>query len=169
MATVANSLVMTLATGWKQEQTNEAGAFGKTSQGPDSLAARFTPSASTFTEVLLDTFTLAAAASSTINFNSFTTLLNTTATITKLKGVLVKATATVTGGQLRIAPGSSNALTWPLAGTSPTITLDVGTDGCAIALYNGTTVTVSGAIKNWDFSNPGSQTITVSISAFVGA
>lgn len=170
MSTVANSLSMKLSLGWKVQQTNDNGIFKKTEQGPDSVSFNVSPDATTFTEVYADSFSLAASASQTVNFRSFTSLfLNTALVNTKLRGVVVKATATVTGGQLRITPGASNDLQWPLGGSTQTITLDVGTDGAAIALFSGTTVALSATDATWDISNPGSQTITVTIGALVGA
>lgn len=172
MSTTANTLSISGRMNWKQEQTNNAGAFAKTTQGDDSLsfaAAASVLDAAVYTEVLLDEFTLAAAASQTINFNAFTTKLNVAVTATKLKGVVIKATATVTGGKLRIAPGAANGLDWPLAGTTPTITLDVGTDVAGLVLLNGISVTLSAADAAWDLSNPGSAQITVRYGALVGA
>lgn len=167
MALVANSVVATASLGWKQSQTNEAGTFGPTTQGQDSFTARYSPNTTTYSEILLDTFTLNAAANTTINFNSFTNLLNNTVTATGVLGMLVKATGTVTGGQLKIEPGGSDPLSWILSGTTPAITLDVGTAGACLMVWEGTTQTVNSTVKNVLFSNPGSQAITVVLGALV--
>ncbi len=168
-STVANSLNIKGSVAWSQEQVNEGGSFRKSGQGPDSLVFNLSPSATTFTEVLIDKFTLAAAGSQTVNFRSFTNLLGTAVTNTKLKGLLIKATATVTGGQLKIIPGASNDLQWPFGAAADFVTLDVGTDGCLLVICNGTTVTVGATDATWDLSNPGSQSIVVYIVALVGA
>jgi len=167
MSLAANSVTATASLGWKQTQTNESGTFGATVQGPDSFTARYSPNTTTYSEILLDVFTLNASANTTIDFRSFTNLLNNTVTATGVLGMLVKATATVTGGQLQIEPGASNPLSWILSGTSPAITLDVGTAGACLMVWEGTTQTVNATVRNVLFSNPGTQAITVTLGALV--
>jgi hypothetical protein len=174
MSTVAGSLGFRAVASWKQEQANSGGTFAVSEQGPDSNSFSLAVDAATFTEVLLGKYTILAAGTQTVNFNAFDDIFGTAVTCTKLKGVMVRATATVSGGQLKIEPGASNDLLWPLSGTTPAITLDVGSSAtgaptCCIMLVNGTTVTVSSTDANWKLSNVGSQTITVVLSAMAGA
>lgn len=167
MTLKANSLLVSASIGWEQQKTN--GSFANSKQGPDNLTARYTPSTTTYTNVLLEEGTLAAAASATIDFYSFTDELGTAVTATKLLGILIKATASVTGGQLKIEEGASNPLTWFFSGTTPAITLDVGTAGASFMVMEGTTQTLSSTVRNLKLSNPGSQTITYLVAAIVGA
>ena len=167
MALAANSVIASATLSWKQSQINDSGTFGATTQGPDSFTARYTPNTTTYNEILLDTFVLNAAANTTIDFRSFANLLNNTVTATGVLGMLIKATATVTGGQLQIEPGASNPLNWFLGGTSPTITLDVGTAGAGLQIWEGTTQTVNATVRNVLFSNPGTQAVTVTLGALV--
>jgi len=134
----------------------------------DSVPFRLIPS-DTFNHAYVSTISLAAAATSTIDLYSFTTVAGESVTITKLQALIFHATGAVTGGQLTIEPGASNPLAWIMAGTTPSITLDVGTTpGACFLMANGTTVTVSTTSRNIKLSNPGSQTITVYAAAIVG-
>jgi hypothetical protein len=170
LATVSGSLSLAASATWSQSQSN--GALQGTTQGPDSLSYRATPDAATYTQVQATQLTLAASASQTLDLSSFTTLLNATATCTKVLGVLVKATNTVTGGQLKIEPGASSAIDFWLGGTTPSLTLACGDPagpGCAVLIADGAARAVSGSVKNVKLSNPGTQTVTVSVVILCGA
>lgn len=171
MATVADSLQIQATVTWEQSQSNGA-LFQESVQGPDSVSYRSTPDAAVYTEIQVLSFTLAAAASLTLNLNSFVNLFNATKTITKALGLLIKATNTVLGGQLQVAPGASNGIGFWFSGTTPALVLSCGDPagaGCAILLADGVTNVVSGSVKNIDVSNPGTQTITVTVAIFCGA
>lgn len=134
----------------------------------DSLAGSYTSDGTTFNQILVAQYSLAASGTQTVDLYSFTNIVNESVTATKFKGILLKATATVTGGQLAIEPGASNPFPLGLSGTSPVLTLDVGTDGCEFLIRNGTTMTVSSTVRNVKLSNPGTQTITVSVFSLLG-
>lgn len=167
MTLKANSLLASASIGWEQQKTN--GSFANSKQGPDTLTASYQPLTTTYTDIYLAEGTLAASASVTLDLYSFTDKLGTAVTATKLLGILIKATATVTGGQLKIEQGASNPLTWFFSGTTPAITLDVGTLGACFMVKEGTSETLSSTVRNLKLSNPGTQTITYYVAAMVGA
>lgn len=163
MTLKANSLRIGASIAWEQEKAITG--FGSAKQGPDSLAYSAAPSTTTWNNVLLSQFTLAAGANSTVDFSSFADALGTTVAATGILGWLVTATGST--GQLKIEPGASNPLTWFFGGTTPSITLNCGTGGCAILVADGSSCTIDGTHKNVKFSNPGSATVTVTISAVI--
>ena len=163
---VSGTLSAGASVGWRQSVANTG--YQATTQGPDNLSATFTPSTTTYGEVLITEGTIVAAANTTIDFYALTTLLRESKTITKLLGFLIKASAASTGAQLKIEPGASNPLSWALAGTTPSLTLDVGTTGCAFMVVNGATWTVSATVRNLKLSNPGSVTLTYDIAGICG-
>lgn len=165
MPTTANKQIVTATVGFTYEKTVSGfKAFKLT----DSVPFRLVPSSS-FNHAYVAQTTIAASANTTIDLYSFTTISGEAVTITKLIALMIQAEASVTGGQLKIEPGASNPLAFLMAGTTPSITYDVGTTpGCCHLMANGTTVTVSSTSRNIKLSNPGSQTITVNIGAIVG-
>lgn len=164
MSVTANSLSIAASMQWAQSKANTG--FDDSKQGPQTLSFSATPSTTTFSEVYLEQFTLAASVSATKDFYSFTNCFGAAITATKIIGWLIKATGAT--GQLKIEPGASNPLAWFLSGTTPAMTLSCGTDGCAIMVMDGAAATLSSTVRNVKFSNPGAATITVTISAIVG-
>ncbi len=165
MSVNANSLTIGASMGWAQASANAG--FDDSKQGPSTTSFTATPSATTYSEVYLAQFTIAASANVTKNFNSFVNAFATTITATKILGILVKATGAT--GIMKIEPApADNPLTWFLSGTTPAITLNCGTDGCGLMVCDGSAFTMSGTVKNWKISNTGAATITVTISAIVG-
>jgi hypothetical protein len=162
----ANQSFIRLISSWLYAKAN-TGFASSTQKGKIQFLS--SPSATTYNHVYQSSTTLAAAANTTIDFYSFTSSVGEAVTATKLLGVQITATATVTGGQLKIEPGASNPLDWPFSGTTPAITLTVGTSGACVVWVAGTTQTLSSTIRNWKISNPGSQSVTVTVVAFVGA
>lgn len=134
----------------------------------DSLAGSYTAAVATYQHVLVARYTLAAAGTQTVDLYSVTEPSGEAATATKFKGILLVCSATVTGGQLKVEPGASNPFALGLSGTTPALTLDVGTAGCTLMLVNGISMTVSNTVKNVKLSNPGSQTVTVDLFALLG-
>lgn len=167
MATVANSLIVTGSVAWKQ--TSDVTGFTSAMQGPETKSLQVLPSAATFTQVQLSQFTLAAAATATIDLYSFVNAFGATVTCTKAASLLIKATGN--GGQLKIELGASNPFSWFLSGTTPAITLTCGSNGCMFLVHDGATNggTVSNTAKTIKISNPGSATITVTLVALEGA
>jgi hypothetical protein len=169
MSVKANTVRTSATIAWEQEVTNDGGSFAVSRQGPDSLQLSLTPNTTTYNNILLQKLTIAAAGSNTVDFYSFTDKLTQAVVATKLLGYQVKATASNTGAQLRIAPGAADPLAWPFgANTAMNIVLDVGTGGCVLHVMNGATTTLSNTSRNVAFSNPGNQTATVLLSAIVG-
>ena len=163
MATVTGSLGVSAKMSWGQTKT-VTGFSTLTLTDSNSFVAA--PSAATYNEIKAYQTTIAASANETVDFYSMTNTFGDAKTVTKILGWLIKATGNT--GQLKIEPGASNALTWFFSGTTPAITLNCGADGCALLVMDGSVATVSNSVKNVKFSNPGSATITVTISAFVG-
>lgn len=171
MAVVADSLRVSASVAWEQTKENSTGTFRETAQGPDAISYGEGPSATTYNEIYLGQFTLAAAATSTVNLNSFTNLLGDAKTITKALGLLVTATNAVTGGQLKVEPGAANPIDFWLSGTTPAITLSCGaggSNGCCLLIADATTRVISATVKNVLFTNPGTQTITVTLAVLLG-
>lgn len=134
-----------------------------------SVAFNLAPDAATYDHAYVTQFSLAASADSTVNLYSFTNVVGESVTATKLLGYAVYVTGTVAGGQIKIEPGASDPAAFPLSGTSPAITLAVGTGlKCGIVVITGTAFTLSNTIKNVKFSNPGTQTVSVNLAVLVG-
>ena len=135
-----------------------------------SVAFNLAPDAATYDHAYISQFTLAASASSTIDLYSFTSIVGESVTATKLLGYSVYVTGLVAGGQIKIEEGATNPATFPLSGTTPAITLSVGTGlKCGIVIINGAAYTLSSTIRNIKFSNPGTQTVTVNLAVLVGS
>jgi len=151
---------------WRQ--TRSVPPYGVSTQGPDSLVYSAAPLVATYDEVFLASYSLAAAATQTVDFRSFTSALGASVTATKVLGVLLKATATVTGAKLKIEPAASDGLVWFFGGTGPYVELEVGTDGAAFLVAEGVAQTVDATHKDWTLTNTGTQTATVVAYALVG-
>lgn len=155
-----------IITGWTLTKTN-AGSTPTVTTGNYTILTAIDSAVLTESFILLPTV-IAAGANIDINVNSFTDLAGNAATITKAATLFVKATGT-SGGQLKIKPSTSNPLNWFLSGTTPAITLNVGTLGlCGIAIYDGVNATVSSGACQINISNPGSTAITVSVEIKCG-
>lgn len=105
---------------WSQSKTNTG--FVKTKQGPDQLSVTQSPSTTTYNRIYAVEGTLAGAASVTIDLQSITDYLGQSLVLTKIVAFMLKATTT----GMKYEPGASNGLTWFLAGTTPSITVQAG-------------------------------------------
>jgi len=146
-------------------QTKTNGNFSPTTQ-PSELSFAVSPDASVLNRVLLSEGTLAAGANTTVDLYSFTDLVGTATLATKARGLLITATGDT--GILKIEPGASNPATWFFSGTTPAISLNCGTDGCGICLYDGSSYTLSATIRNLKLSNTGLASIDWSLYALLG-
>lgn len=164
MSLVSNSALVRGSISWEQSATNTG--FNDTTQKGD-ISVSLTPSTTTYNEVFLARYSMAASGTQTVDLYSITTLLNQAKTITKLIGLIIKATASVTGGVLKIENGGSNPLLWPLA-SGDAMSVTVGTAGAVVLIAQGTTHTVSNTAKTLLLTNTGTQTITVLVGALVG-
>ncbi len=162
MSTVTGQLGVSASVSWTLRSTS--GAYTATS-GPNSHDYSVAPDAATYTEILVTSFTVAASGSHSLDLLAFTSLLNQTIAATGVRWLLIKATGNT--GKMTLAPGASNGINFWLAGTTPTLTLDCGPDGCAVLLADGVPRTLDATHKTIDVSNPGSVTITVTVSALV--
>jgi hypothetical protein len=166
MSTVSNSVSLRASLGWQLSKA-VTGFDSPTQSG--GLSGTFRPATATFNHIYhLATTSIAAAGTQALNFYDVTSILGESVTSTKLCGVLIIAEATVTGGELKIEPHGTNGLTWPFSGTTPAITLTVGTTGAGFLIWQGTTQTVGNTTKQWLLTNSGSQTITVTVAAVIG-
>lgn len=165
MPVVANTTVLTAQFNWEQEKS-QTSPFTSTSQ-KGSFTSKPTVNTTTFNHVYLATGTLAAAADTTLDFYSSTNLAGEAVTATKLLGIVIKLTATVTGGQFKMEDGAANPLAFAW-GVGDSITLTVGTAGATVVLMAGTTHTVSATVRNVKISNPGTQTVTYVVGAIIG-
>lgn len=167
MSVVTNSITVRAAIGWRLSKANTG--LDATTQGPNGQTGTFAPATATYNRIYaLASTTIAAAATQDLDFNSFTDLVGTAQTATKIIGFLITATATVTGGILEVKPHpTTNPLNWPM-GSGDAITLTVGTTGAGLMAWQGTTQTLSTTARAWRLTNTGTQTITVTVSAVVG-
>lgn len=167
MSVVSNSLSIRASMGWRLSKANTG--LDATTQGPNGLSGTFAPATATFNRVYaLASTNIAASGTQALNLNSFTDLLGVAVTATKACALLITATATVTGGILKIEEHGTNGLTWFFGGTTPSISLPVGTTGAGFLVWQGTTQTLSSSDAQLLLTNTGSQTITVTVSAVVG-
>ena len=172
MTIETNTLSTAASIGWTQIKSNSP--FAQNKQGPDNLTVRSAPNTSTFNYMQLSNTTIAAAAAVNVDLYSFTDVFGTAVTATKALGILLKATATTAGAQMRISPGNTNPLQWFFSGTgnlttSNTITLNVGTSNtCCFMIMDGSTATINATSRNILISNPGNNTFTLSLCAIEG-
>lgn len=167
MSVVTNSVSIKASMNWRLSKT--VTGFDAPSQGPGGLTGTYAPATATFNNIYhLASTTIAASATQALDFFTVVDMLGTSLSATKICGILITATATTTGGILKIEPHTTNPLTWPFAGTTPSIALTVGTTGAGFLIWQGTTQTVSNTVKQWLLTNTGTQTITVTVSAVVG-
>jgi hypothetical protein len=146
-------------------QAKDQSPFEDTTQS-DSVALAVVPDTSVMNRVFLGSATLAANANTTFDLYSFTDLVGNVTTATKARGLAI--TATGSGGIMKLEPGASNPATWFLSGTTPAISLNCGTDGTGICLYDGSSFTLSATIRNMKVSNTGNASIDVKFYALLG-
>jgi len=117
----------------------------------------------TFNRVQYKQFPLAPAALLTIDFYSWLDVFTAPMTTTKIAALFLQVTGT--GAQMKIAPGTTNALVWFFGGTSPSLTFPTGTGIC---LGQPTAQVVDATHRNFDISNPGSGAGTYLLGAGLG-
>lgn len=148
---------------WELYKTNSG--TNQTKQ-KDSLNFRFLPSTNTYNQLYWTQFSLAANTNQAVDFYSFTNLAGESVTATKIIAVILNATGN--GGSIKVEPGDTNPLTWPFAGTTPSVELSCNTDGCSIVLQAGTHSNMNATVRTWKVSNTGNANATVTLAAFVG-
>jgi hypothetical protein len=149
------------------EYRYDVAGFSSATQKP-SVEFKRTLSADDFDEALFTEFTLPAAGTQTIDFRLFQTLAQQVTGASAI-GIAFRLTATVAGGQLRVAPGAAQPLTWFFGSATDSLTINATADGEAgFCLLDGTAVTVSDSARNLDCTNPGSAAVTVRVMAIVG-
>ncbi len=164
MPTIANKLAISAALRW--EQDHAITGFSSSHQGPDQVAFNFAPDATLYDEVYTTQFTLAAAATLTLDLYSFVNLFGLTITAVSIINFIITAIGDT--GKLKIAPGGSNPINFWFSGTIPALTLECGPAGCVILLGDGVKKTLSATHRTIDVTNTGAVTITVRAAAFVG-
>lgn len=167
MSVVSNSVSIRASMGWRLTKT--VTGFDSPVQA-GGLAGSFSPATATFTNIYtLATATIAASGTQALDFYSFTEMLGDAVIATKICGILITAGGSVSGGVLKIEPHGTTPLTWPFAGTTPSISLTVGTTGAGFMIWQGTSQTMSTTVRQYLLTNTGTQSITVTVSAVVGA
>lgn len=152
--------------GWTYTASNTG--FNVSKQ-KDDLSGSLAADVATLNHAYIARHSLAAAGTATIDFFSLTPIIGTAVSITKFRGVLFVVTGTVTGGQLKIEPGAANPFALGMAGTGPSITIDVAASvDTVFMLLNGINFTISNTVKNLKISNPGSQSIVCDVFAILG-
>lgn len=152
---------VTITGTWQQSKTNTG--FSPTIQGPDAISqsTALTVGASNANSLYAATGTLAAAATLTIDLQSFTDQLGQAITMTRAYSIIVKTT----GAALKVEPGASNGLVWFFAGTTPSITIPA--DG-AMGFVQPTAATVDATHKTIKLTNVGAVSLTYNISIIGG-
>lgn len=153
-------------TTWTQTKSNSP--FQSTTQGPDSLSLQLAPSTTTYSEVFVNSYSIAAAGTQAIDFRSFTSAVGSSVTATKIIAMMLKATATVTGAKMKVEPHATNGLTWFFGGTSPYIELEIGTSSCCLCISEGVAETVDATHRQLLVTNSGTQTLTLYVYGLVG-
>ena len=137
--------------------------FKNAQQGPQSKAFNWTPTIpGSINQAYIGTVTLAAAATTTIDLQSFTNLIFEAVTIDKVNCLFVTVkptTAGQTGGRLTIEPGTTNGLVWFWGSTQLTLT----SGGC-LAHKDDTPTVVDATHRTLLLKNPGTQSIDVFIA-----
>ncbi len=118
----------------------------------------------TWNRAFLGEWTLAASGVQIVDLYLYTDAVDGPTRTTQAVALVLTATATVTGGQLRVEPGASEPLAFCVSGY---LLFDVGVLGTDVVLSNGTPWTVSATARNIKLSNPGTQSITVSAMAIL--
>lgn len=144
---------------WKMEKTNTG--FKPTTHGPETKSFALQPAVATYNQIYVAQHTLGAAASVTIDLQSFTALDSTSVTLTKALAVFL----TVTGSGVKIEPGASNPLTWFFSGTTPAVTIPAGG---LFVFAQPTTQTVSAGAKTLKLTEVGGGTAVVQIEILGG-
>lgn len=137
------------------------------SKQQDDLSGSYSADVAVFNHALITRVTLAAAGTSTIDLYALVPIIGSAVNITKFKGLMFVCSAAATGGQLKIEPGAANPFAI-FAGTTPSFTMDVGTDGATFFWINGTTKTISATVRNILLTNSGSQSVDCDIFALLG-
>ena len=137
--------------------------FKNAQQGPQSKAFNWTPTVpGAVNQAYIGTVTLAAAATTTIDLQSFTNLIFEAPTLDKVNClfVVVKATtAGQTGGRLTIEPGAVNPLVWFWGAGQ----LSLNSAGC-LAHKDDTPTTVDATHRTLKLTNQGTQSIDIFIA-----
>lgn len=141
--------------------------FQNVTQAPE-LDVSYTPDTAVYQHALIAQYTLAAAATQVIDLYSLVSDVDGAVTITKFRGVLIEATASITGGQVRIERDATNGWAGLFDDATDKFTMSVGTEGCAFMWLNGATVVVSNTSKRVLLTNPGSQSVTVRVYFILG-
>jgi hypothetical protein len=126
----------------------------------DAKSFSLTADTGTYSQYLTKRYTVAGAASQTVDLTSFTDdFFGTAGAMTGVIGIMVLPT--VTSGSCKIEPGDSNALTWFFSGTTPAITVPSG--GCFFFAQL-TSQTVDATHKTLKFTNThGSNSMTLDL------
>ena len=160
------SFTLDLNVGW---QLQEAIAnYQPLVQGPDGTQFSLdSVDLTTFTQLATATNTLAASATTTFDFFSFTNLVTEATGFTKILALLIVASGDATA-IAKLEPGASNPLTWFFGGTTPSISIPSG----GIMLFSlgvsGTPQVVDSTHRNMKLTNSGTGNLTVALIALGG-
>lgn len=140
--------------------------FASTTNGPNTVSFNLNSlSLTSWTESLLGQYTVANAATQTVNFYQYTDLTSVSVTA----GHILCLVVTTSGGPITIKPGASAALTWFFAGTTPSVTLNAGGLFVWCDAVGATGQVVDNTHKNLDFTNNGGgPTTTLTVCAITG-
>ena len=139
--------------------------FGSTTEGPDGDSFNLSGiSTSTWTNSLKKQYTVLAAGTQSVDFRSFTNLVNESVTAGHILAIWVKTS----GGEITMQTGASNGLVWFFGGTTPSITIPSGGIFMFSLPTSNAGQVLDGTHKVFDFVNNGGTTTTLTVIALVG-
>lgn len=145
---------------WKQFRAGSTG-YGDLTQGDDSKGFNLNGvSTTTFNQLYTASFTLAAAASTTVDLQNVVTLVYETIAFTKVLSLMVLPV----GSECTLSPGAADPLTWFLTGTTPAVVIPAGGLFMFSLPSTSTGQTVDATHKTLKLLNSGATSLTVSIT-----
>ena len=155
----ANQSLISAEVRWSYEADNTG--FSDATQS-DTLSFRVLPDQN---ELWAFEFTINPAADTTIDlYDPYQTLVRESTFPVSIRGGWI--TVSGSGGILRMEPGASDPLNWPIPAGGYEI-LTPGSGGAGAVWSDGEVTEISTTARNWKFSNTGAAQITVKVVLFV--
>jgi len=143
---------------WTQQKANTG--QGATTQGPDSESFNLNGlNVTTFNQLYVASFTLAASASQTIDVTSLTNLVGESFGFGHTLTILILPV----GSQCTVQPGGTNPLQWFFGGTGQSVVITAGGMLAYSEPVAGPGAAVSGSHKTLELTNSGATSLTVSV------
>lgn len=165
MAAALSQLTLNATIGWLLSKA--VTGFSNTVQYQDSLAFNNSSlTLTTWTEVSVQTYTIASAGTQVVDLRSFTDPIGNSVTGTKAMALVIAVTGAV-GDRLNVAPNASNGLVWPFHDASSSVDIPGGGFLLFSEGASSTGTTIDGTHKQLLLTNNGSASLTVNLVALV--